>query len=96
MVVHNDTTELPAREMTLLTISDVEALRAQNIGRSTVWFVGAPDTTPPANVSGGIKREPGEAITASDSLADLFPGVPNVARVFGYSESAGLVSVSHV
>lgn len=63
-----------------LTAGDVEALFIFNAGPSSIVIAGAIDDQEPVMV--GPVIQPGYAVPASIPIAELFPGVAGVRRVF--------------
>jgi len=86
----------PAGEWTLLTDSDVTALRVQNTAPTAIFLMGTVGATAPSSTAGAMRLDAGAVLLADVLLADLFPGVSGANRVYAYSEYQGAtVSVSH-
>ena len=82
---------------TLLTNSDVTAIRVQNQSGVQVLVQVNTSATLPTSDAGAILLNPWEGLDASLTLAQLFPGV-SATRVFAKTASFGAgaqVSVSH-
>lgn len=95
MAARNDNVTLAAGAWTQLTDGDVSAIRVQNVGTGAIWIkarVGAGALT---TLGGAICLDALMTIGADMSLSDLFPGVSGANRVYAWSESGGLASVSH-
>lgn len=100
MPKHHDIALLKAQWTLLTDGADgaIGAVRIQNIGPDIVLVQATPDTTTPAGegaAKGALRLHPGEILSASDNLATLFPGVAGARHLFGWTERAGNVSVSH-
>ena len=85
-----------AGQWTLLTDSDVTALRAQNRSPWTIILQATSGTSEPSSVGGGVALRGGEILLPDVPLSDLFPGVSSAARVWAYLDYYdAAVSVSH-
>jgi hypothetical protein len=89
------TVDLTANTWTLLTTNAVTELRVSNLGMEPIWLQGTATDTPPANANGALPLHPGETLAGDLTLAELFPGVSSVARIYALSPRAARVSVSH-
>lgn len=80
----------------LLTDANVTEITFQNIGTGAIYVNGTVgDTTPPNAAEFGVLYRPGEG-EAGKTLADLFPGVSGVNRLWAKSASTDArVFVSH-
>jgi hypothetical protein len=94
-VAQNTDISIPPRMWTLLTNSDVSALRIQVLGRVGVLLKATVGAVPPTSLTGGVSLAPGGGLTADQTLAQLFPGVPGANRVYAYATGGTVVSVSH-
>ena len=87
---------LPTATWTLITDTNVTALRVQNVGADIVLLQATSGATAPTSSGGAVCLIPGEGIAADQTLADLFPGVASAARVWARPLNAvSKVSVSH-
>lgn len=84
------------RQWTLLTVSDVDTLRAENQGEYAGDMQATPDTDPPANgdLGGTLKLHAGERLLPDYSVQELWPGVPDAKRVWLWNPSPSPLSVS--
>lgn len=78
-----------------LTVNNVSGLFVSNEGPGSVILAGSASAAEPPMV--GPVLEPGVAIPASVSLAEMFPGVAGVARVFAVAAgpAPAVLFVSH-
>lgn len=94
-MAQNTTIDCPAGTWTLLTDSDVTALRAVNMGENGIWLMATVGTTPPTSTSGALPLLPNQVLTADLTLENLFPGVTGANRVYALAPDGAEVSVSH-
>lgn len=94
-MARNDNVTLPPGAWTQLTNGDVTALRVQNIGNGAVLVKARVGAGALASPDGSVTLDSLGMIEATTPLADLFPGIAGANRVYGYSDSGGIVSVSH-
>lgn len=94
-MAQNTTIAVPARTWTLLTDSNVTAIRAQVRGYRTVELVGTVGATPPSDTTGSITLADYGILTSDLTLAVLFPGVSGANRVYAWCEQDAQVGVSH-
>jgi hypothetical protein len=80
-----------SQDWTLLTNANVAVVTFQNVSASPVYVQGTSGTTPPA-AGGGFLYAPGAGEEAL-VLADLFPGVASVARLWARVEGPASVQV---
>lgn len=79
---------------TQLTAADVAAITFQNIGSSYVLISGTNGATAPGSTDGALRYNPGQG-EMNTSVADMFPGVSGVNRIWAYCVGTSQVSVSH-
>jgi hypothetical protein len=94
----NTTITCAAGAWTLLTDSNVTALRVVHLGTEGIWLQATVGATPPsglAGTAGALPLLPNQILAADLSLADLFPGVSGANRVYAYAPALTKVSVSH-
>ncbi|HMT45530.1 MAG TPA: hypothetical protein PKE59_00285 [Novosphingobium sp.] len=94
-MARNDDVTLPAGAWTLITNSDVTALRVQNLGSGAVYIKARVGAGAVSSRAGSICLDSLAMLPATTPLADLFPGVEGASRVYALSDSGGVVSVSH-
>ncbi|HEY7824523.1 MAG TPA: hypothetical protein VIG24_16900 [Acidimicrobiia bacterium] len=94
-MAQNTTIACPAGVWTLLTNSDVTALRAVNLGTEGIFLQGTVGTVAPSTTAGALPLLPNQIIAADLELTKVFPGVVGANRVYAYAASASSVSVSH-
>lgn len=88
------TKTLPAGEAVLLTDADITSLTFQNVDPQSAWVIGTADATPPGSWSGALRVGPGEG-RLNVALADLFPGIAGVARLWARSDVGGAMAIGH-
>lgn len=91
----NTTITCPPGVWTLLTDSDVDAVRVVNMGREGIWLQGTAGTTPPTDVDGALPLLPNQILAADLTLEQVFPGVTGANRVYALATAETRVSVSH-
>ena len=90
------TKTLPAGVAVLLTDSDVTSLTLQNVNPRAAWVLGSTDgETPPEDWGGALLVGPGEG-RANVALADLFPGIAGVPRLWARADAGGAIAVGYV
>jgi len=92
-----NTTITVSPEWTLLTDANVTDLTFQviGVGGGPVFIAGTNGTTAPADDALGLSYEPGQG-EADRALADLFPGVSGVNRLWAKTSAGSTgVFVSH-
>lgn len=94
-MAQNTDIAVPAATWTLLTDSDVTALRVQNYGQVAVFLKATAGATPPSDTTGSISLPPDAVLAADLTLADVWPGVASATRVYAYCADAVTLSVSH-
>lgn len=92
----NQSVDIPANTWTLLTSNDVTAITFQVSQKKNVpvFLVGTVGAVPPTNKDNSIQyfRLEGEF---SINLADMFPGVSGVNRLYAWCEDSTSIFVSH-
>ena len=91
----NTDVSIPARTWTSITVNDVTAIRAVNLGTSPILLMATVGATPPVSTAGAIPLMPKEVLAADLTLAQLWPGTAGANRVYAYADAAVAVSVSH-
>jgi hypothetical protein len=90
------TTIAAADTPTLLTDANVTSITFQNQGAHDLLVMGTATTTPPSAALAGWLRYPPGTGERNAAVADLFPGVPSVARIWGMTLNGRVgVLVSH-
>lgn len=84
-----------AGQWTLLTNTDVTAIRVQNPGERTILLMATATASEPQDNAGSVRLYPQSILLPDTDLASLFPGVSNAARVYAYSTYTTVISVSH-
>lgn len=92
----NTTYSLVEDTYTLLTDADATAVTISNNSENEpVYLVPTIDTNPPASLDGSIVLKAGDRIV-NTNLADLFPGVTGVDRLWAFAHGpAASVMISH-
>lgn len=93
-MAQNTTVNLAAATWTQLTNSNVTSITFQNISTNSILVVATVGATPPSNLVGAIRYNPGQG-ERNSLLTDLFPGVTGANRVYAYSEAGASAVVSH-
>jgi hypothetical protein len=62
--------------------TSITAIRIQNIGHDVLLLQATVGEVVPTSDAGAIRIYPKDAITADQTLASLFPGVPGANRVY--------------
>jgi hypothetical protein len=95
IMARNETIDCPAGAPTLLTNGDVAALRVTNVGVAPAHLVATVGTTPPVSRGAFVPLAAGETLAADLALADLWPSLIGVNRVWCWPDSAALLAVNH-
>jgi len=82
------------REWVELTDAEVSSVTFQNVGERAVYVKGTAGSDAPADFDGILEFPPGSQVV-SNLLADLFPGIVGVNRLWAYANGLTTVSVSH-
>lgn len=90
----NTTKSIPANVWTQLTDANIAAATFQNISGNFVFIEGTVGATPPANLDGAIRYNPGQG-ERNVALSDLFPGLSGVNRLYAFSPDGAAVVISH-
>lgn len=92
----NENFSVPLSSWTLITASDVTALRAQVVGGGAVLLMATAGAVPPESDGGALRLDSGQAISADMELSAMFPGVAGASRVYAKAEGQrAILSVSH-
>lgn len=94
-MAQDDTLPLAPGAWTLLTDSNVTALRAQMQSGDVLLLKATVGAVAPTNTLGALKLDPLSILPADVTIASLWPGVAGANRVYGMIPSGGTVSVSH-
>lgn len=87
---------VPASTWTLLTSANVTEMRLQNLSGNPVKLMGTVGVEEePEDDAGHIRLGGGESIYSSITLAQLWPGVSGVNRVYAWCDHPARVSISH-
>jgi hypothetical protein len=91
---------VPKRVWTILTDpadATITGVRLQNLGGFPVRIQAKADANAPETLSvqGSLILGPGEIIYATDTLANLFPGVTSPLHLFAWSPALVEISVNH-
>ena len=84
----------PVRRWIELTTADVTTVTFQNIGNYTVYVKGTAGATAPID-TGGVLEMPPASIAITYALADIFPGITGVNRLWAYADTETYVTISH-
>jgi hypothetical protein len=87
--------QIPPNTWTLVTVNDVTAATFSNFGMQPVYLKGTVGATPPTSSVGAISLLPFDTRTSAETLAELFPGLGAVTRVYAYCEAPAVVSCNH-
>ena len=95
-MAQNATYGLTEGTYTLLTDSDATAVTvSNNSADEPVYLIPTTDTTAPTSLDGSIVLKAGDRIV-NTTLANLFPGVTGVDRLWAYAHNPGAsVMISH-
>ena len=93
-MAQNTTVNIPANTWTQITDANVAALTFQNISGNFVRVKGTAGTTAPTDLAGSLRYNPGQGERNVD-LADLFPGVAGVNRLWVFATDGAQVVVSN-
>jgi len=94
-MAQNTNIDVPKATWTMLTDSNVSSVTFQNVNAyHGILIKGTNGTTAPTTEVGAIKYRPSEG-ERNVLLADLFPGVSGVNRLWAYSADGAQVMVSH-
>jgi len=88
------TIEMAAATWTQITNADVTNITFQVAANAPVYFLGTAGATPPTATTGALTYYSGQG-EISRTLADMFPGVTSVTRLYAYSPGRANVIVSH-
>lgn len=94
-MARNDDVTCGASVWTQLTNSDTTAVRVRGSTGYPLILQGTVGAVAPSSHAGSIALPPGQILTADLTLAQLFPGVAGVNRLYAYSQYGESVSVSH-
>lgn len=89
---------VPPKAWTILTDSadaSITAVRLMNIGDHPVRVQATATAVAPADAEGALEILPGQRIPATETLAQLFPGVTSPLHLYAWSEHGTIVSSSH-
>jgi len=84
----------PGRNWVELTTANATFVTFQNIGNQTVYLKGTVGATAPINDNGSLEF-PQAAQAVSYALADMFPGISGVNRLWAYANAETYVTISH-
>jgi len=93
-MAQNTTVTLESGVWTQLTNADATSATFQNTGAYYMLVKGTTDATQPTDAIGSIRYSPGQGECNTD-LADLFPGLSGVARLWALCDESVGVFVSH-
>jgi hypothetical protein len=91
----NTTITCAAGTWTLLTDTNITALRVVNMGVEGVWLQATAGTTPPTTTDGALPLLPNQILAADLELSQVFPGVAGANRVYALTAVETKLSVSH-
>lgn len=89
------TIQVPPSVWTEITVNDVTALTVANLGTTPVYLKGTVGATAPTSTTGCIALLPFDTRTSAETLAQWFPGLGAVTRVYAYCEAPAVLSVNH-
>ena len=90
----NTTVEIPATTWTQITDANVTSITFQNISGNFVRVKGTVGATAPTHLAGALRYNPGQG-ERNVLLADLFPGISGVNRLYVFADSGAQVVVSN-
>lgn len=93
-MAQNTTINVAANTWTLLTDANVSNVTFQNISGNFVQIKGTVGAVAPSNLAGAVRYNPGQG-ERNVLLADLFPGLSGVNRIYAYAPDGAAVVVSH-
>lgn len=93
-MAQNTTINIAAATWVLLTDANVTSVTFQNISTNFVRIKGTVGATPPSDLTGAIRYNPGQG-ERNVALSDLFPGLSGVNRLYAYSMDGSAVVISH-
>lgn len=93
-MAQNTTKNVVAATWTQLTDANITTITFQNISGNFVMVKGTVGASAPTDLAGAIRYNPGQG-ERNVALADLFPGVSGVNRVYAYAQDGASVVVSH-
>lgn len=93
-MAQNTTINIPAATWTQITDGNVTAMTFQNISGNFVLVKGTVGATAPTTLPGSLRYNPGQG-ERNVALADLFPGISGVNRLYVFADSGAQVVVSN-
>ena len=93
-MAQNTTVNIPAATWTQITDGNVTAMTFQNISGNFVLVKGTVGATAPTTLPGSLRYNPGQG-ERNVALADLFPGISGVNRLYVFSDSGAQMVVSN-
>lgn len=94
-MAQNDDIPVSAGVWTLLSNSDITAIRVHNLSGYAVRLQAAAGAIPPISTRGSMPLPAGETLAADLTLAQLWPGVVGANRLYAYADLNLSLSVSH-
>ena len=94
-MARNDDIALTRGVWTQLTNANAAAVRVQNYGGHSVYLQATVGATAPTSRAGAMHLGGGDTMAADLTIAQLWPGVTGANRIWGMTDVAGTVSVSH-
>ncbi len=88
------TIEVAAATWTQITDADVTNITFQIGSNEPVYLLGTAGATAPTSITGALTYYSGQG-EVSRTLADMFPGVASVTRLYAYCAGRANVVVSH-
>lgn len=93
-MAQNTTVNIPANVWTQITDGNVSSITFQNIAGNFVRVKGTVGATAPTDLAGSIRYNPGQG-ERNVLLADLFPGISGVNRVYVFAADGAQMVVSN-
>ena len=93
-MAQNTTVNIPAATWTQITDGNVTAMTFQNISGNFVLVKGTVGATAPTTLPGSLRYNPGQG-ERNVALADLFPGISGVNRLYVFADSGAQMVVSN-
>ena len=93
-MAQNTTVNIPADTWTQITDGNVTSLTFQNISGNFVLVKGTVGATAPTTLPGSLRYNPGQG-ERNVALADLFPGISGVNRLYVFADSGAQMVVSN-
>jgi hypothetical protein len=94
-MARNDNVNVAPNTWVQLTNANASAIRVQNLSGFPVNLQATVGASAPTSIGGSLRLNAQGVITASETLANLFPGLTGANRVWAFCETGVTLSVSH-